>query len=80
LSEEGSGEPQASPREPFGLLPKPVKTGEELTLDITDVSRRGDGVAKVKGFVVFVPNTKVGDKVKVRITFVGPRFATAEVI
>lgn len=34
-----------------------------------ETSKRGDGIARVKGFVIFVPNTKPGgDKVKVKIT------------
>jgi predicted RNA-binding protein with TRAM domain len=59
---------------------KPVEEGKEYDLDIKEVSRRGDGVARVEGFVVFVPNTKPGDHVKARINSVGSRFATGEVI
>ena len=55
---------------------KPVEEGKEYDLDIKEVSRRGDGVARVEGFVVFVPNTKPGDHVKARINSVGSRFAT----
>jgi predicted RNA-binding protein with TRAM domain len=60
------------------LLPKPVKVGEECEVAIEEVSRRGDGVAKIQNFVIFVPGTKVGDKVRVRITRVASRFAVAE--
>lgn len=59
---------------------KPVEEGKEYELDIKEVSRRGDGVARVEGFVIFVPQTKPGDHVKVKINSVGPRFATADVI
>jgi predicted RNA-binding protein with TRAM domain len=38
---------------------------------------RGDGVAKVRGFVIFVPGAKPGDHVRFRITRVAPRYATA---
>ena len=44
-----------------------------------ETSRRGDGIARVKGFVIFVPNTKPGDKVKVKITRVGRTYAVAEI-
>lgn len=57
---------------------KPVKVGETLDLNIIDVSRRGDGVAKVKGFVVFVSNAKKGEKVKAKVKFVKEKFAVAE--
>jgi predicted RNA-binding protein with TRAM domain len=58
--------------------PKPVETGKEYDVQITETSRQGDGIAKVQGFVIFVKNAKVGQSVKVKITNVGARFATAE--
>jgi len=59
---------------------KPVEEGKEYEVDIKETSRRGDGVARVEGFVIFVPETKPGEHVKVRITQVGPRFATGQVV
>jgi len=59
---------------------KPVKVGDELDVVVTEVSRKGDGLTRVKGFVVFIPNTKPGDKVKIKITNVRPNYATAQVI
>lgn len=59
-------------------LPKPVKVGEERDVTIEEVSRRGDGIAKIQNFVIFIPGTKVGDKVKIKVTRVGSRYATAE--
>jgi predicted RNA-binding protein with TRAM domain len=59
---------------------KPVEEGKEYEVDIKETSRRGDGVARVEGYVIFVPETKPGEHVKVRITQVGPRFATGEVV
>jgi tRNA/tmRNA/rRNA uracil-C5-methylase (TrmA/RlmC/RlmD family) len=44
---------------------------------VNEISRRGDGLAKVQGFVVFVKGSKIGEKVKIKIDSVGPRFATA---
>jgi len=58
--------------------PKPVETGKEYDVQITETSRQGDGIAKVQGFVIFVKNAKVGQSTKIKITNVGPRFATAE--
>jgi predicted RNA-binding protein with TRAM domain len=61
--------------------PKPVETGKEYTVDITDIGRTGDGIARVQGFVIFVKKAKRGDKnIKIRINSVGDRFATAEVV
>ncbi len=60
--------------------PKPVEVGKEYQLDITEVSKRGDGVAKIEGFVIFVSGAKVGQKATVKITNVANRFATAELV
>jgi predicted RNA-binding protein with TRAM domain len=60
--------------------PKPVEIGKEYIVDITEISRLGDGVARVQGFVVFVKNGKIGQNVKVKVTYVGKRFAVAEVV
>ena len=35
----------------------PVREGEELDVKIEAVGEKGDGIAKVKGFVLFVPNS-----------------------
>ncbi len=56
----------------------PIKEGEEYEVKIEDVGKEGDGITRIEGFVVFVPETKVGDEVKVRITSVRRRFAFAE--
>jgi predicted RNA-binding protein with TRAM domain len=63
-----------------GSGPGSLEVGEELTLRIFGVSRRGDGMGKAKGYTVFVPNTKAGDVVKVRVTRVWSRYAAAEVV
>ena len=63
----------------FGLS-KPVKVGDELTVTIEAVASKGDGIAKKDGFVIFVKDAKQGQTLKVRITDVRPRFATAEII
>ena len=61
--------------------PSPVNAGEEHEINIESMSKRGDaGVGRIQGLVIFVPNTKVGDKVKVKVTRVGRGYATAELI
>lgn len=60
--------------------PKPVKEGEEYEVDIKELSRRGEGIARIEGFVIFVPNTKVGDHIKIKVTKVAKRYAVAEMI
>ncbi len=63
--------------ENFGL-PKPVKVGEEYNVKINDVGAKGDGITKVKGFIIFVPNAKKDDELKIRIKEVANRFAIAD--
>lgn len=60
--------------------PKPVETGKEYDVSVTEISRKGDGIARVEGFVIFVKNGKVGQNTKVKITEVGQRFATADIV
>jgi predicted RNA-binding protein with TRAM domain len=60
---------------------RPVETGKEYTVDVTDNGRAGDGIAKIQGLVIFVKGAKAGDKnVKIKINSVGSRFATAELV
>ena len=58
----------------------PVKAGEKHDVFINAVGGKGDGIAKVKGFVLFIPNVKKGDYVKVKITKVLPKVGFAEVV
>lgn len=64
----------------FDDSPKPVETGKEYDVSITEISRKGDGIARVEGFVIFVKDGKVGQNTKVKITQVGQRFASAEIV
>ena len=70
---------QSSGRPRFNVK-APVEVDKEYEAEIEDISRRGDGVAKIEGFVVFVPNTEQGEQVKFRITRVGNRFAIGELV
>ena len=58
----------------------PVNEGDEIEVRIEAVGEKGDGIAKVNNFVIFVPNTKEGDNVKIKITRVLRNMAFAEVI
>lgn len=58
----------------------PVNVGDEVDVRIEAVGEKGDGIAKIKGFVLFIPNTKENQTVKVRITKVLQKVGFAEVI
>ena len=63
-----------------GFGPKPVEAGKEYNVQITETSRKGDGIARIQGFVIFVKDGKVGQQAKIKVINVGERFATAEVV
>ena len=58
----------------------PVKVGEEIEVKIDAVGEKGDGIARKDGFVLFVPNTRAGDVVKIKITKVLQKVGFAEVV
>jgi len=60
--------------------PKPVEMGKEYDVEIQETSRRGEGIARIKGLVTFIPNAKPGDHVRIRITRISRRFAEAEIV
>jgi predicted RNA-binding protein with TRAM domain len=60
--------------------PKPVEVDKEYEVDIQEMSRRGEGIARIQGLVIFVPNTKTGDHVTIRVKRISRRFAEAEVV
>lgn len=64
----------------FGQSFAPVKIGDEVDVKIEAVGEKGDGIAKVKGFVIFVPGVKEGEEVKIRINKVLRKVGFGEVI
>ncbi len=55
----------------------PVSAGAVHDVAIEGIAREGDGIARIQGFVIFVPGTKVGDRVTIKIERVMQRFAIA---
>ncbi len=60
-----------------GLLTAPVNIGDRYTVTIEAEGDEGDGIAKVEGFTVFVPDTHVGETLEIAITDVKARFGFA---
>ncbi len=59
----------------------PVEPGEMRYVEIEDLGKQGDGIARVeRGYVIIVPDTEVGERVKVEVTEVKSNFAVGEVI
>ena len=69
-AEEPSSEPQP-----------PVEPGELRYVEIEDIGKQGDGIARVeRGYVIIVPDTEVGERVKIEVAEVKSNFAVGEVI
>ncbi len=60
--------------------PVPVEEGKVYEATIEDIGREGDGLARIQNFVVFVPGTKIGEQVRIKIMKVGRRMAFGEVV
>lgn len=59
----------------------PVEPGEIRYVEIEDLGKQGDGIARVeRGYVIIIPDTEVGQRVKVEITEVKSNFAVGEAI
>ncbi|AGB36518.1 TRAM domain-containing protein [Natronococcus occultus] len=79
-TEDASGsasQPQTAPSEPQ----PPVDVNETRYVEIEDIGKQGDGIARVeRGYVIIVPGAEVGERVKVEITEVKSNFAVGEII
>ena len=58
----------------------PIQVGDEIDVTIEAVGEKGDGLAKINGFVLFIPGVKEGQHVKVRVTKVLRKVGFADVV
>jgi predicted RNA-binding protein with TRAM domain len=57
----------------------PVEPGEIRYVEIEDIGKQGDGIARVeRGYVIIVPDTEIGERVKIEVTEVKSNFAVGE--
>jgi 23S rRNA (uracil1939-C5)-methyltransferase len=54
------------------------RQGELIEITITDLNHEGSGVGRYDGRVVFVPDTVVGDRLRVRLVRVKPTYANGK--
>jgi len=47
---------------------------------VEDVTPKGEGIAKIKGFPVFIGNAKAKERLKIKITDIGSGCADAEIV
>ncbi|WP_114579379.1 TRAM domain-containing protein [Saliphagus sp. LR7] len=59
----------------------PIAEGDRRTVDIEDIGKQGDGIARVeRGYVIIVPETEIGDRVTIEVKNVQETLAFGEVI
>lgn len=59
----------------------PVQEGETRVVEIEDIGDQGDGITRVeRGFVIIVPDTEEGERVRIRVSDVSETVAFGEVI
>ncbi|MGM0371946.1 MAG: TRAM domain-containing protein [Halobacteriota archaeon] len=76
-SESGESAETTVPSEPQ----PPVEEGEIRYVEIEDIGKQGDGIARVeRGYVIIVPGAEMGERVKIEITEVKSNFAVGDVI
>jgi predicted RNA-binding protein with TRAM domain len=76
-SSASTSQPKTAPSEPQ----PPVDVNETRYVEIEDIGKQGDGIARVeRGYVIIVPGADVGERVKVEITEVKSNFAVGEII
>jgi predicted RNA-binding protein with TRAM domain len=72
-----TGSSTGSPDEPQ----PPVEQGEIRYVEIEDLGKQGDGIARVeRGYVIIVPGAEVGERVKIEVTEVKSNFAVGEIL
>ena len=79
-SSGGSNSTASRSRTPSEPQP-PVDVGETRYVEIEDIGKQGDGIARVeRGYVIIIPGAEVGERVKVEISEVKSNFAVGEII
>ena len=58
----------------------PVELGKELEVEIAELSPKGEGIARSQGFVIYVADTKPGDRVKIRVIRITEKAANGQVV
>ena len=59
---------------------KPIEKNKEYVVDIVDNGFEGEGIAKIDGFTIFIPNAIKGEKIKVLIVKVLSSHAFGKII
>ena len=78
---ESDDEEAAATETPPDQPQPPVEPGETRYVEIEDIGKQGDGIARVeRGYVIIVPETEIGERVKIEVTEVKSNFAVGEIL
>ncbi len=63
-------------------IPKqpPVGVGDELEVNITDVTPSGEGLTRIQGYEIHVHGAKPRERVKVKIIQIGEKTSKAQML
>lgn len=62
------------------MVRKPVKPGDVIELEIVLKGLKGDGIGRIENFLIIIPDSKLGDVVKAKVTKVNSNCAFAKLI
>ncbi len=80
-TESTTVEETASTSRPSTEPQPPVEVGELRYVEIEDIGKQGDGIARVeRGYVIIVPGAEIGERVKIEVAEVKSNFAVGEII
>lgn len=78
---ESQEETERKSEEEHGRSEPPVVEGETREVEIEDLGEQGDGITRVeRGYVVIVPETEKGERVRIAISDVRENVAFADVV
>ena len=62
------------------LARAPVSIGQLVDLKIISTGEKGDGMGKISGYCIFVPNAEIDKTYRVKITRTLPKVGFAEIL
>ena len=57
-----------------------MKEGDIVEVKVVEKSRKGDGVARIERFVIFVPGGEPGQRLRIQIEKVGRSYAVGKIV
>ncbi|MGO8806199.1 MAG: TRAM domain-containing protein [Candidatus Bathyarchaeia archaeon] len=58
----------------------PFEIGDEYEVQVEQMSPNGEGIANIKGYLIFIANAKLNEHLKIKITHLESGCADAQII